>query len=82
MQENPANCPCREFLIGLVNAIEKANGLEEQSKALLQNLLGNWGKALKFNNWAKGRMVNGKLQATEAEICAAAVQIAKECDCE
>ncbi len=72
--------PCRRFLVGLVNSIDSEIGLEEEIAELILHELGTWEKILGFNAWVKSKMVKGKLQATETEVCRAAVQIAKAYD--
>lgn len=67
----------RAALIELVNSIEAENGLEESSVILLLHLLDSEEKIVRFNDWVQSRLVNGKLQATETEVCRAAVQAAK-----
>ena len=67
----------RNALISLVNSIERENGLEEANKVLLLHKLDSEEKISKFGKWVRSKMVNGKLQATETEICRAAVQAAK-----
>lgn len=70
----------RKTLIRLVNSIEKENGLEEENAVLILHKLDSVEKISKFGQWARSRMKDGKLQATEAEICRAAVQVSKTQD--
>ena len=67
----------RAALISLVNSIERENGLEEENKVLLLHKLNSMEKISKFGRWIGSKMVDGHLQATETEICRAAVQAAK-----
>jgi hypothetical protein len=69
----------RKGLITLVNAIDRENGLEEENKVLLLYLLNSVEKISKFGRWIGSKMVDGHLQATETEICRAAVQASKAC---
>ena len=69
--------PCRTLLAGLVNSIDAEIGIEKENVALILHELNTWRKVLGFNAWVKSKMVNGKLQATETEICIAAAQVAK-----
>ena len=78
MAELDKNHPCRKDLIGLVNAIERENGLDEENKVLILHLLNSEKKIVEFIEMLAQKMVNGKLMATETEICRAAVQAAKE----
>ena len=70
--------PFRQDLVGLVNAIEKENGLEEENKVMILHLLNSEEKIVLFNEWVQSRLINGKLQATETEICRAAVRVSKQ----
>ena len=69
--------PLRRELAGLVQAIARENGMEEENQVLLMHLLDKEEKIVRFNGWVQSRMVNGHLQATETEICRAAVQAAR-----
>ena len=64
-------------LLELVKAIEEENGLEQEKAVLIMHKLNSVEKISQFFEWVRSRMQNGKLQATEEEICSAAVQIAK-----
>ena len=67
----------RKALIQLVNSIDAKIGLEEENTVLILHKLNTEEKIIRFNEWVKSRMKDGKLQATETEICRAAVQAAK-----
>ena len=68
----------RTALVELINGIEAENGLEEENGLLLLHLLDSKEKISRFAEWCRSRLVDGKLQATETEICRAAVQASKE----
>jgi hypothetical protein len=72
----------RKVLVELVNSIDDEIGLEEENKVLLLHKLNSVEKISRFGEWGRSRLQNGKLQATEAEICRAAVQIAKRNPCD
>lgn len=64
----------RTALIELINSIEAEIGLEEENGVLLLHLLDSKEKISRFSNLLRGKMVDGKLQATEVEVCRAAVK--------
>jgi hypothetical protein len=64
----------REYLLELVDAIRRENGLEEENAVLILHNLSSVEKISRFVEWVKSRMDGEKLQATETEICRAAVQ--------
>ena len=68
----------RKALVELVNSIDAENGLEEENAVLILHKLNSEEKISRFAKWVESRLVNGTLQATETEICRAAVQAAKE----
>ena len=68
----------RKELVGLVNAMKIENALEETSMVLILHKLNTVEKILTFVEWCESKIVAGKLQATEVEICRAAVQAAKQ----
>ena len=72
----------RKTLVSLVNSIERENGLEEENLVLLLHLLNSVEKISRFGQWVGSKLIDGRLLATETEICRAAVQIAKACDAE
>lgn len=67
----------RAALIELLNSINQEVGMSEENKVLILHLLNTQKKISAFTNWVKENMRDGTLQATEPEICRAAVQAAK-----
>lgn len=68
----------RKALVELVNSIDAENGLEEENAVLILHKLNSEERISRFAKWVESRLVDGKLQATETEICRAAVQAARE----
>ncbi len=70
--------PYRKALISLINSINQVVPLKDENQVLLVLKLNTEEKIMKFNEWIKIKL-KGKnnLQATEAEIVRAAVQINK-----
>ena len=69
----------RKDLVGLVNAIDAEVGLDEENAVLLLHLLNSVEKISRFAEWVGSKLVDGRLEATEVEICRAAVQVSKTC---
>jgi len=72
--------PLRKELAGLVKAIANENGLEQENQVLIMHLLNTEEKIYQFSEWVQSGIVDGKLLATETEICRAAVQASKKQD--
>ncbi len=70
----------RRALVGMVNSIDAEVGLEEENTVLLLHLLNNELKIIYFNEWVKSKLDGETLQATETEICRAAVHVSKTVD--
>lgn len=68
----------RKALIELLNSIKAEIGLDEEDAVLILYKLDSVKKISMFNRWIGSKLRDGKLQATETEICRAAVQIAKQ----
>ena len=68
----------RKALIELLNSIKAEIGLDEEDAVLILYKLDSVEKISMFNRWIGSKLRDGKLQATETEICRAAVQIAKQ----
>lgn len=67
----------RQKLMRLIVAIDKEISITDDNQVLIVMELKTTENILKFKDWIKGHIKNGKLQATEAEIVRAAVQIDK-----
>lgn len=70
--------PYREALFSMINSINKVIPLKVENQVLLVMKLNTEEKIIKFNEWVKARLKGeNELEATEAEIVRAAVQIDK-----
>ena len=69
--------PVRKALIQLVHSIENEIGLEEENIVLILHLLDTEEKIFRFNRWVRNNLKDGAIQATEAEVCRAAVMASK-----
>ena len=69
--------PYREALMRLINAINNEIPLKKENQVLLVMKLNTEEKIIRFNEWVKKNLDNGKLKATEEEITRAAVKIDK-----
>ena len=77
MDETLFKDPYRKALLELVRSIDEAIGLSEENGVLILWKLDTHEKISRFNRWVQSRLHNGKLQATEAEVVRAAVQVSK-----
>lgn len=64
----------RRDLLGVMREIDEEIGLEKENVILLLHLLDNAEKIARFFEWLWSSWADGKLQATEVEICRAAVK--------
>lgn len=71
------NNPVRKALIQLVHSIENEIGLDEENIVLILHLLDTEEKIFRFNRWVRSNLKDGAIQATEAEVCRAAVKASK-----
>lgn len=78
MAELDKNNPYRKALVALISSINDVVPMEKENQVLLLYKLNTEEKVIRFNEWVKSRMKGEILQATETEICRAAVQAAKE----
>jgi len=78
MVELEKNDPFRKALVALIVSINEVVPMEKENQVLLLYKLNTREKIVRFNNWVKSRLDGEMLQATETEICRAAVQIARE----
>lgn len=78
MAELDKNNPYRKALVTLINSINDVVPMEMENQVLLLHKLNTEKKIVRFNEWVKSKMRGERLQATETEICRAAVQAAKE----
>lgn len=78
MAEVDESSQYREALIGLILSINQVIPISEPNQVLIVMKLDTLEKILKFNKWIGTRLKgDNDLQATEAEIVRAAVQIDK-----
>lgn len=66
--------PYRKALVSLLQSIEEEIPLSEGSYLTIRYHLGTEEAIIKFNEWVKSNLKEGKLKATEAEIVRAAVK--------
>ncbi len=72
------NNPFRTALVSLLHSIDEEVHLSESNIVLVLHLLDTEDKIIKFNEWVKSHLEEGKLIATETEIARAAVQASKK----
>ena len=70
--------PYRKALVALLHSIDEEIHLSENNIVLILHLLDSENKIVKFSEWVKSNLKEGKLQATEAEIVRAIVQASRE----
>ena len=75
-----SNKSLRNALISLISSINQEIGLSNENQVLLVIKLNTEDKLFEFNDWIKNNIQNNKLNATEAEIMRAAVNISKKYD--
>ena len=80
MAELDRNNPLRQELVGLIVAIADEVPMAEENQVLLMYKLNTEDRVLRFNDWLKTKLKDGKLVTTEAEICRAAVKVSKGLD--
>ncbi len=71
------NNPFRKALVQLLHSIDEEIPLSEGNRIMILHVLNTEDKIIKFNEWVKGNLKEGKLKATEAEVARAAVQASK-----
>ena len=74
----PRNNPYKKALVQLLHSIEEEIPLTEGSYLTIRSHLETEEAIIKFNEWVKSNLKEGKLKATEVEIARAAVQASKD----
>lgn len=70
----PKDNPYRKGLVALLQSIEEQIPLTEGAYLTIRYHLETEEAIIKFNEWVKSNLEDGKLKATEAEIVRAAVK--------